>query len=777
MRIMKLRPVVVVLATAVIGCGGSSPDGAASGAGTVAASVSGNPAASGVTADTPSVLRDFGARFPAELTNLEALAASLKTPAAAFAFVRNQVAFEPYRGVMKGAQQTLVTRGGNAIDRALLLAALLRAQGVQSSIASGELSQAQAAALIAQIARRPAAVELVAASVPTAVKATRADQSPRDQILKAPTSRAAANLKDAEASIQAVSAAFDRAGKRPSPRVDAADSVRTHYWVRANLPGGVTDLDPTLEAATEGSRMTELRQTYDSPAVPAAQHQRLSLRVVAEYVEAGSIRSIELVTAEATAADLAGKALRFVVAPTKLAREQNEFGVQLVLGDAKPAGATFLVRSTSGPKRTIADMLGGGDDPADSPTLGRLSLEVRSHAPGMSDLTYRRVIADRLNDAGNGIRPDMRNDDSIRSLLLQAWDGMLDVGAVHPAELVAIRLKTAEAQQSMLQRARNETQPFGLDALAPPTLSPLVAGFLYFSGLGHAQVLNTHGSGSRVYHIRPRVAFLRNGLAVHDWTQAGVSRRFQRSIDLLNAPFGIAGPQTDSANLALRLGVADANLERSFSRPGEEFTTIALLRAGESQRVPATIVHPGDDAVVGGLDLPSEIISVLRAELRHGRTLILPRSLIALNEVRTYGWWGFDSESGVPLGQMELGAGQAGVEIAPLTRKVMEMTQLIITFYGNILGCFFMEAAGQLGDTTGPDSPFGAIKLAPVPKGGRSLAQCILTNACEALVGYTMLAATSYAPAFVHNAIAELTEMIIQMLIAEFATVQGCAGL
>jgi len=74
-----------------------------------------------------------------------ALAARLATAEAALAFVREHVRSQAYPGVMRGARGALLARGGNAKDRALLLAALLEAQGARHRFASADLTAAQAA--------------------------------------------------------------------------------------------------------------------------------------------------------------------------------------------------------------------------------------------------------------------------------------------------------------------------------------------------------------------------------------------------------------------------------------------------------------------------------------------------------------------------------------------------------------------------------------------------------------------------------------------------------
>ncbi|HEX6975873.1 MAG TPA: transglutaminase-like domain-containing protein, partial [Vicinamibacterales bacterium] len=58
-------------------------------------------------------------------------------PIAIFEFVQNQIATEFYDGAMKGAQQTLAEKSGNAVDKASLLVALLRASGVPARYVRG----------------------------------------------------------------------------------------------------------------------------------------------------------------------------------------------------------------------------------------------------------------------------------------------------------------------------------------------------------------------------------------------------------------------------------------------------------------------------------------------------------------------------------------------------------------------------------------------------------------------------------------------------------------
>jgi len=69
-------------------------------------------------------------------------------PQQMFAFVRDQIAYQAYSGSLRGARGTLWSKAGNALDRASLLVALLRASGFNAQYVQGTLTTPQAQSLI-----------------------------------------------------------------------------------------------------------------------------------------------------------------------------------------------------------------------------------------------------------------------------------------------------------------------------------------------------------------------------------------------------------------------------------------------------------------------------------------------------------------------------------------------------------------------------------------------------------------------------------------------------
>jgi len=72
-----------------------------------------------------------------------------------FAFVRDKIGYESYKGSLRGARGTLWSQAGNALDQASLLIALLRVSGIPAHYAQGTLSDPLAQQLILSMFPNP----------------------------------------------------------------------------------------------------------------------------------------------------------------------------------------------------------------------------------------------------------------------------------------------------------------------------------------------------------------------------------------------------------------------------------------------------------------------------------------------------------------------------------------------------------------------------------------------------------------------------------------------
>ena len=189
-------------------------------------------------------------RLPPETWELEALALELAFDLPAMhAFVRDHVAFDPYPGVLRGAQGTLSARAGNAWDQALLLHALVEASDYEARFAFGTLDDAAVAALLA--------------AAPTGARAP-LDDAPIAEVLAMDVARIGDRARRDHALL------LEALGGRliGGAEADRSAFVRDHVWVQAQGDDGVwRDLDP-CRALRRGARRGRVHGGERCPTTP-----------------------------------------------------------------------------------------------------------------------------------------------------------------------------------------------------------------------------------------------------------------------------------------------------------------------------------------------------------------------------------------------------------------------------------------------------------------------------------------------------------------------------
>jgi hypothetical protein len=361
--------------------------------------------------------------LPPQRWEIEALAEDLGPDiGSAFVFVRDSIGLDPYPGLLRGAQGTLAARSGSALDRAVLLAALLDAGGHSRRLAFGDLDTAAEAGILARAFVGPSAP--VDDPSPAAVMTVDGEA-----ILK----RA---RRDHALLVEAVGEQLGRneALGREAALASAGD-VRRHAWVQvATADGTWLDLDPTLQDSEPGDTLVPATSTLTE--VPDGDRHSVVIRIVAEVDEAGTLHPRTLLeerldAAEAAEAELwltfqtpgqgLGSSLTDVLgAPTRVP--------VLILSGEPRRGSEFSI-ATAGPSDGEApsegdglfggsrddDLFGGsGDEEAmegsgngflddllgGAPILAGLRLEFESWAPEHEPLVAQRVLWDSDGSAG-----------------------------------------------------------------------------------------------------------------------------------------------------------------------------------------------------------------------------------------------------------------------------------------------------------------------------------------------------------------------------------------
>lgn len=217
-----------------------------------------------------------------------------------FTFVRDEVRYEPYFGVLRGAKGTLMGLAGNAADQSVLLVELLAAAGFASGdvrFAAGALDGPRADALLAQFHATPPGP---AGGPPLAdqdleqVAAILGPDWPAAQGIQAEVEDRALDLQEAlwddvEATRELITALLEEHGLSAgaadaSVREEAMRSeARTHTWVQVrDTSGAWVDLDPSFADAAPGQAFAAADAT--APALPDQAYHRLGVTVTLHTV-------------------------------------------------------------------------------------------------------------------------------------------------------------------------------------------------------------------------------------------------------------------------------------------------------------------------------------------------------------------------------------------------------------------------------------------------------------------------------------------------------------
>lgn len=320
--------------------------------------------------------------LPAEHWELEVLAQALgPEPEAAFAFVRDRLAFDPYPGLLRSAEGTLAARAGNSVDRALLLAALLRQHGHTTRLAFATLDDAAAGSVLARSLagvamplKGPGAGSVMALDAEAVLTRARRDHA----LLVAALGEATTALGD-------------------QGELASIDDVRVHAWVQLAMPDGTwLDLDTTLTDALPGQVLASPGTIAD--AVPDEQRQSVVVRVVVTLEESGTTTERNVLEEHLAAADAARADLWLTFAQEGAGMGSTLAGqleaamwqpLLLVDGESRRGEAFPVGASEEEDPDGFGSFLGDG-----GARLAGLRLELESAAPGREPLREERILFD-----------------------------------------------------------------------------------------------------------------------------------------------------------------------------------------------------------------------------------------------------------------------------------------------------------------------------------------------------------------------------------------------
>lgn len=654
-------------------------------------------------------------------------------PAALQRFVHERTYYLPYRGSLRGARGVLIAGGGSHCDRAVLLAACLRAAGYAVELRRGTLSDAQVDELLPDALARGSAglAELPAPGLDDPELEARIAAALGIPVATYRQRRAALDLRSQEAreevvlrSLQQQRRLADLLGERLTAGDDDHRATFAEHWWVAFRDAESDDapwrtLDPLADPADPAPLLGAGSAVHaeGDALVPREQRHRLRLRAVAEVHRDDGRREHVLLEHELDPRSLQLASLQLLCAPLGWnvpeelrddpdavrahLLEQGEWMPTLRIGDdetvhqkairadgtvnADPA-ENAVEAKLGGAAQALAGMGGGG---APEGHFTALWWEWTWLGPGADERPRRRMSMDLVGPAAraDGWSGPLESDARMRRALQLATVSQVLVQTGRTTPPVVRRL-------AMVHRLRNESAMLGsLDALRRANYGALGERLAQLS-VQPTQLHNWHllrtawnRHRERVFVDRPQVIGLH---IVQRGASDGLGIRIATDV-VYNGVGVLPGDGPSAARVRLEQGVRDTALE-----------TVVLRTIGHSLgRNPSQMMADGDaDWTVvddaGTLSAGADWQRRIAADQAAGALVVAPDTTLAGGR---FGWWRVQRD-GTCLGMGVNGWGPESVDyLSTMTipqRLLFEANMFMVSHSSKILwACIICQMGGM----------------------------------------------------------------------------------
>lgn len=559
-------------------------------------------------------------------------------------FVRDEIAFEPYSGLLRGASGTLFAGSGNSLDQSLLLRELLEASGEQTRIVYKELPPEATARLRERFLKQDVFARLAEREKRGAEVAQQlgADPNAFEILIKE-------REREETAWVEEILDGADREAARLrkllneeiSPR--PLEIPREHYWVQV-LDKEWTDLDPTgVKFDSADARVVNERDL-------ASARSTVAFKLILERDVDGKNENVALLDVWFPIELVAWRPIHFNIQPAPeyfpdlreftAMNEKERLGVLKkakvfqagMLVDCCPYGSapfdldgrTYEISADGrvGPAKELGEaqrgVFGafGGRGGKEPPTrLKGMILEVAISQPGTSARVHRRSLFDGKSGAMPMIGASLLIDTSVppdgeveRRTLGSVWRHRDELRSVLKGELDGVRVTTDCSFSSLLLRFAD--------------LRRRVMALLLKEGNGNLKF------------FRDRPGMIMEVRQLHRDGQDNI--RLRHSIDIMeNTVTFVSSSGSFVPQATLRLGIADTALE-----------PLLLVRSDPADSVASAWTILERERLLGGAEQKREVEGKLEIAWGPGA------------------WWSIDLSTGSCVGRVRSGAGQAMVEYA-----------------------------------------------------------------------------------------------------------------
>lgn len=631
--------------------------------------------------------------------DVDALALDLAfaEPADIATFVADDIAYQTYRGLLRGPQGTLVARAGNALDQSVLLARLLTDAGYEARVALGTLDDDAADRLLAVMFEQAAgdAAETGGDQDAAATLAAITDV-PGDQLeagLAALDALSTDDLPPYRAALEArtlVLAALEGAGIGLGADVTRTlrDEARAYAWVEYRLSGAEpwsaahpafgSEAPPVVEAATflEGS-------------VPDAYLHKLRIEVTLERKRGEEFSTVALMEPwERPVANLLGVTIEIGNVPLGEAAGASlvELGTDLaevaffaptLMGSLAPGAQAFDTLGNVVPPDAAASAMAGvfqtaaektnratsalgalGGGPADEEPFAVSAewVDFVLVAPGGEETRFRRFVFDRRTPEARATGgTDLLGQDVLLNGILTQQTVMVAPGALDHGYVASQIGAQAIAALDVLEAVR--------------TAEPERAGAVLVERLGDVEVKDHLGlmasfdgvgasDGGVAYRAEPTIVVLRQAFTPGEAPSGafGVDivhneRRFLRRDGAAIAV---------DAEQAVLAGTWETSVERAYvQRYGAAGHGTYAAFEGVSA-ADAQVVAPYDVEALARLGDVGGALPALAADVQRGYAVIVATG--TTDDAAPFAWWRVEPSTGATLGVAADGRGAESTE-------------------------------------------------------------------------------------------------------------------
>jgi hypothetical protein len=709
--------------------------------------------------------------IPSDSFDPRALVASAGTdPSRLFEWVRDNTYWVPYRGALRGPVGVVMDRLGNSLDRALLLAELLRLAGHNVRLARKTLPDSETATLRPKLRAVPQQRLPVGAARTPAQAGDGLDRYATQFKLDAAAARETASRLSLQwkqvtdelgQRVPAQSAFLNSSVGRPATA--AADGVvaalADHWWVERLEQGSWLALDPLLPDARPGDARSAPEETFPYARrdgiipLPDKFCHKLTFRVVVEQWRAGAVVEKTALRYSFRPAETIGQPMSFghvslhALSPAKLIAEadrmrafkamvvnETEWLPSLTVGARTITQSSFTdkgnVNATPGSdapsKGGLAGGFGGlmGGEPENAkPVDGQLTaewIEYEISAPGKNPIRVRRDVFDLLGPGARAAKP------------------IADPGPGEPQRLLR-GLHLGESFE-VLPLACSLSIPFVARQIGLGMLGNQKALVAMFEASARTDVEGMFVQSAKLKPVGGRLFDL--AVARFQWGPAAgdvyidslnlLSYRSGASLDAAGGLFLRQGydivlndvgvreaSKLDPFQTRLAQGTADTNAEALLIDDASVVNAGALLKAAANPRQSWAAIRGAQDPALSRLNWPTEVRARIDKELGSGYVVVVPTDVAKSRAASDYVWWRIDPKSGQTIGTGALGWGQGLTET--VKTGYVAISTLVIFFGGtdyclseglSAKECLCYAAAGGIG---GGASIGGALGMAVGP--------------------------------------------------------------